>query len=295
MNGLTQTVTRKVARSILTTKKNSPHIFFVAGLAGVLTSTFLACKATLKLDKTLDETKNDLMGLQGLKARVGTISEGELYREKDYYQDLGYVYTKSAINFSKLYGPACVLGGISIAALTGSHIQLSRRNAALTFTLAAVSKAYEDYRSRVQQEIGQERELELHRAISDQKVEIDGKKQLVKVTDPNGWSPYARFFDESSPNWQKDAELNRIFLQCQQTYANHLLRARGHIFLNEIYDCLGMERSQAGVVVGWVVNGNGDGFVDFGLFEVSSSPFINNFERSVILDFNVDGVIYDKI
>ena len=58
---------------------------------------------------------------------------------------------------------------------------------------------------------------------------------------------------------------------------------------------LGLERSSAGQVVGWVMNNDGDNYIDFGMFEASSSRFVNGTERSVLLDFNVDGVIYDKI
>lgn len=108
-------------------------------------------------------------------------------------------------------------------------------------------------------------------------------------------SPYARFFDEASANWVKDPEINHIFVQCQQNFANNLLIARGHLFLNEVYDMLGIDRSSAGQVVGWVISGDGDNFVDFGMFEAHSARFVNGYERSILLDFNVDGVVVDKI
>lgn len=289
MKLIPQSVTRTIGRQILLSKKNSPHIFFVGGVAGIISSGFLACRATLKLEATLDEVKKDL---DTVKALHDDPTEGSKYPKQEHSKDLGYVYGKTAHHLGRLYGPSIVVGAVSIAALTGSHIQLTRRNTALTATLAAVSKAYDEYRVRVQDEIGKERELDIHRSVKEEK---NDKKELVKVVDPNGFSPYARIFDELTPNWQKDAELNRIFLQCQQNYANHKLRSRGHIFLNEIYDALGLERSRAGAVVGWVVDGEGDGFVDFGMFEANNSRFINNLERSIILDFNVDGVVYDKI
>jgi hypothetical protein len=86
-----------------------------------------------------------------------------------------------------------------------------------------------------------------------------------------------------------------MFLQCQQNYFNQQLKARGHVFLNEIYDAIGLERSKAGTIVGWVTDGNGDGYIDFGMFEDASRRFINGIEPSILLDFNVDGVIYDLI
>lgn len=283
-------VTRTIGRQVLLAKKNSPHFFFAAGVVGVLGGTFLACRATLKLEESLDEIKTDLDKVKEIKKNAGPE-----YSDRDHMKDLGYVYSKSAIKLGKLYGPSIIVGGVSIASLTGSHVQLVRRNVALSSTLALVSKAYENYRIRVQEEIGKDRELEIHRGITTQQLTIDGKKELVKVTDPNGWSPYARIFDETTEHYQKNAEYNRIFIQCQQNYLNHLLHARGHVFLNEVYDALGFERSQAGQVVGWITNGEGDGFIDFGLFEATSNRFINGIERAIILDFNVDGVIYDKI
>lgn len=280
---------------MLQTKKNSPHIFFAAGLVGVVGSTVLACRATLKLDKTLDEIKNDVITVKEL----GKDAREERNRtyEREYARDLGYVYGKSFYKLVKLYGPSIAVGGLSVAALTGSHVQLTRRNNALTLTLAGVMKAYDEYRLRIADELGEERELELYRAIHDEKVEdADGKKKLVKVTDPNGWSPYAKIFDEGSIHWQKNSEMNRMYIECQQRYANHLLQSRGHVLLNDVYDTLGFDRTSAGAVVGWVRDSeNGDNYIDFGLFEATSSRFINGIEKSIILDFNVDGIVYDKI
>jgi hypothetical protein len=89
--------------------------------------------------------------------------------------------------------------------------------------------------------------------------------------------------------------MNRLFVTCQQNYLNHVLQVRGHVFLNEAYDALGLERSTAGAVVGWVMGDNGDNYIDFGIFEAQNARFVNGSERSILLDFNVDGVIYDKI
>jgi Family of unknown function (DUF6353) len=293
-----ESITRSVNRSVLQSKKNSPHIFFVLGLGGIIVSTVLACRATLKLEDTLEEIKTDL---EGPKELVHSAQTEELvggserkYSDREYYQDMTYVYAKGANKLIRLYGPAVVVGSFSIAALTGSHIQLTHRNAALTATLAAVSKAYDEYRDRVREELGEEKERDLYRGVSEEKIEVDGKKELVRVVN-NGMSPYARFFEPSNRNWQNDMELNRIFIQLQQNYANHLLKARGHVFLNEVYDSLGLDRSQAGAVVGWVSDGEGDCYVDFGLFDAANIHFINGNSRGCLLDFNVDGIVYDKI
>jgi hypothetical protein len=283
-------ITRSLSRSVLQTKANSPHIFFSLGVIGTITSTVLACRATLKLEKVLDEIKNDFETVKDMHSRI----DKDKYNHQEYIKDLAYVYGKSVIKLIQLYGPATAVGGVSIASLAGSHVQLTRRNAALSITLAAVTKAYNEYREVVRKEVGEEREFELFHDIHTKEIEVAGKKTTAKYSG-NSYSIYARFFDETCVNWQKDPEINRMFLQHQERYANDMLKARGHVLLNDVYDALGMERSSAGAVVGWVLNGDGDGYIDFGIFELSSNRFVNGLERSILLDFNVDGVVFELI
>lgn len=276
-----------MSRQALIVKKNSPHIFFAAGLGGAIVSAVLACRATLKLEETLEEIQNDVKQVTDLKKDPAPESA---YPEGEYVKDLSYVYVKSAKKLVILYGPAVILGTASIAALSGSHIQMTRRNAALTATLAAVSKAYDEYRIRVQDELGKEKELAIYRDVK--KEANDDQKALGQGGDTVSWSPYARIFDASNPNWErhyKEGSLN--FIQTQQNYWNHKLQARGHVFLNEVYNSLGLEHSQPGCVVGWVLNGDGDNYIDFGL----ADAYISNRDDQIELDFNVDGIVYDKI
>jgi hypothetical protein len=278
-------VTQKLARQALILRKHSPRIMFVGGIGGVITSTVLACRATLKLTDVVDTAEATIVGIRS-----------DMKDTPGYRKDLAYAYGKTAAEVIKLYGPAVIVGGVSIAALTGSHVTLTRRNAAATAAYAAMAKSFDEYRDRVRHDLGDDRERELRHAV--ELVDIpdkNGKMKKSAVADPNKMSPYARFFDEYSSSWQKNPELNKIFLLAQQNYANHLLRARGHVFLNEIYDMLGLERCSAGQMVGWVISETGDNFIDFGMFEVRNADFVNNVERSILLDFNVDGVIYDKI
>ena len=283
---LPEGLTRAGARTVLILQKNAPHIFFGAGIVGGVASTVLACRATLKLSETLDDIKGEMQDIHNHK-----IAAGEAYPDQQFKKDLAYVYVQGGLKLGKLYGPATIVGVASIAALSGSHIQLTRRNAALMAAYAALQNAYDEYRSRVRDELGDEKELELYHAIETSVKKGDD----IKTADPNKWSTHAVFFDEYNKNWEKDPELNRLFVQCQQNYANQLLRTRGHIFLNEVYDMLGAERSKAGSILGWVISKDGNNFVDFGIYEARSARFVNGTERSIILDFNIDGVIFDKI
>lgn len=279
-------ISRNVSRQILLTQKHSPRILFVAGIGGVIVSGVLACKATLKLTEVVDEIEESIES-----------AKEDLKETKSYRSDLAYIYAGGAYKMVKLYAPAIAIGTISVGALTGSHVTLSRRNAGLTAAYALVSKSFDDYRDRVKDAVGEEHERDIYHAISVIDAKDPNGKVNAKVSsaDPSKWSPYAKFFDEGSPNWQKNAEMNRIFIQAQQNYANHVLQSRGHIFLNEVYDMLGIDRTSAGQVVGWVIGDKGDNYIDFGMFEAHNARFINGWERNIILDFNVDGVIWDKI
>lgn len=260
-------------------KKQSPHIFFGLGIAGVIAGNILACKATLGISNDIDFFKDEIEDIKRHSP------------EEDRNRDLAKSYLSNIAHIGKAYAPAAIVTGFSIAALTGAHVTLTKRNTALTFAYAGLQKAYDEYRERVREEIGAEKELDIYHGAQ----EVQNGKEVQKIVDPNKLSVYSRFFDESSTEWRKDPELNRLFVQCQQNYLNQLLQARGHVFLNEAYDALGLERSSAGQVVGWIIGDEGDNYIDFGLYEAMNSRFVNGTERSILLDFNVDGVIYDKI
>ena len=286
-------ITSKMARKILVTQKHSPAILFGAGVVGVVATVVLASRATLKVDEVLSETHDTLEKIRSLDAAN--------YSEQDRKKDITLTYAKTANKLTRLYGPAAIVGVASIAALTGSHFILSRRNVALTAAYAALDKGFREYRNRVVGILGEDADRQFRHGASEQnvveEVQIDDG-QVVRVTKVNPKaSIYARFFDSTNRNWERRPTHNQMFIQCQQNWANDKLRAQGHLFLNEVYDMLGLDRTKEGAIVGWVM-GNGDDFVDFGVFEgdrESGMRFVMGHEASVLLDFNVDGIIYDKI
>lgn len=288
----------KFGRQLLHLQKASPRVMFVGGVAAGLTSTVLACRATLKLSDVLQNAEE-------LKAKAEMMHESTNdYDDKQYAKDLTVIKVRTILNVSKLYAPAAGLAMISVGLLTGSHVTMSRRNASLTAAYAAVDQAFDKYRERVKEQLGEEadRDFRYGTRTDNETIEgADGKKKVVKHTRvaEGETSQYARFFDQLCPDWKRNAEYNMIFLKAQQAYANDMLQARGHVFLNEVYDMLGIERSGAGAVVGWVHGKGGDDYIDFGIFDDKNNDrvrdFVNGRENAILLDFNVDGVIYDKI
>lgn len=294
IKSMAKTVTNKFGRQALKAQKNAPTILFVAGVVGVVGTVVLASRSTLKLEEVLEDAREDIEKANGLREEMP-----DAYSEQDRKRDMTIIYTKAAGKIVKLYAPAVALGGLSIMALSGSHIILTRRNVALTAAYAALDKGFREYRQRVSEELGEDKEREIRRPVNREVTEKAGKS-LVTIARPYGLSPYSVLFDESNKNWDKENMYNQMFLRSMQNWANDLLNARGHLFLNEVYDMLGFPRITAGQVVGWVKNNpnGGDGYVDFGVLTgdvFSAQRFINGDERNVWLDFNVDGVVHDLI
>ena len=292
-------VGKRMGRSLLVAQKHAPTFLTAAGIVGVVATTILASRATLKLEPIIDEMDEAVAAAKHVR-----VEAPEKYSERDYTKDLTRAYTTAVVKVGKLYAPAISLGVLSISCLISSHGIMQKRNVALAAAYKTVEEGFSAYRQRVIEEFGEEKDQEI-RIESMKTLEVEekdpktGKITTAKVFDPNRVSDYARFFDESNPNWRRaDDQLNFFFVKQAQTYMNNLLQARGHVFLNEAYDALGIPRSQAGAVVGWVLSKDGDNFVDFGIYDSASEKarqFVNGQERSLLLDFNVDGVIYDKI
>lgn len=283
-----------IARSVLVAQKNSPGILFGTGVVGMVGSTVLACRATLKMEEVLDEAKGKLDTARTL--------EHFKYSDTDRKRDIAVIQFQTGVKIVRLYSPAIIVGGISIAALTRSHAILSRRNAALTAAYTALDKGFMEYRARVIDKYGEEVDQHLRYGTETVQIVDPKTKKKTEITRVAAGEPsiYARFFDNGSHSWNKEPEYNLIFLQCQQNYANDLLKSRGHVFLNEVYDMVGVPRSKAGAVVGWILSPNGetDNFVNFGVFDGRTEvarDFVNGREGAILLDFNVDGIIYDKI
>lgn len=275
------------AKAKFQTVKFSPEILTGVGVAGVVTSGVLAARATLKLESVLDKGQDRLKEARYL-AEKGAVPPNTVNVAK----------LAIALDIVKLYGPSVSLGLASLVCIVSAHGILKKRNAALAVAYTSLESAYKNYRERVREELGDEKERDLYFGLKDEivKNEETGKDEKVtSIGDPSELSPYVRLFDETNPNWTKQADQNLFFLRAQQNYFNDKLRAHGHVFLNEVFDALGMDRTPAGAIVGWRISDEGDNFVDFNIYTPENRDFVQGQERSVWLDFNVDGVIYNKI
>ena len=289
-------------------KKYSPDICLGAGVILLVGGAVKACINTLELEEVIDKGKERIDNAKDL-AEIKMNDDGDEIIIQN-RKALAVAYAKTGFDIVKLYSlpaGAMVLGISSI--VCGRNI-MTNRQMAIVAAYETIDKAYRHYRERVIDMYGEDKDREIIYGTKKKKIEVESvnedgeiieekKKVEILPEDINpSFSQYAVIFDDANPNWNKNPLLNKTWLVQMQQYFNNLLKARGHVFLNEVYEQLGFEHTSAGAVVGWIYGGFGDDYIDFGIFNETYKPardFVNGYNNAVILDFNVDGVIYNQI
>ncbi len=287
---------RAINRGALVVKKHSPEILLGLGLTGIVVAAVMAAKATLKAPAIVE----------GVRENLKTIDDGDAAPEEK-QQAVGLTYVYAGLDFAKLYGPSLGIGVLSIASILSSHGIMKRREVGLIAGYNLLAEGFAAYRKRVVEELGPDVDrnyrLGIYESSTNEKVTnedgtVTKQKAKVMTVKDKTTSGFAKFFDEYSTQWQKSAETNLYFLRLQQNHANDMLRARGHVFLNEVYDMLGLPRTKEGSIYGWVMNGDGSTVIDFGIYNIENPAgraFVNGYEKAILLDFNITGIIWDLI
>jgi Family of unknown function (DUF6353) len=280
-------------------QRYAPEILTVVGLASMTAGALMAVKATTKLERTLHDAEARIADVKADIELADNVDVEHIYNSPQEMKKALYgAYLRNVLEFTKLYGPAVsvfIAGGVSIAV---GHGILAKRNVALVAAYNAVEKSFAAYRARVIEDLGEDKDRDYRYGITETTETVDGKKVVTSSVDPNHMSMYARCFDESNENWQKEPGYNQFFLTTEQNRFNDLLIRNGYVFLNDVYARLGFNKVPEGQVVGWLLKPGHDNFIDFDIFDLSDQKkrqFINGDERSIFLDFNVDGTIFDKI
>lgn len=301
-----------VSKMAFRTRKHSPELLIITGVIGVVAGTVMACRATTKAGKIVDKAKEDLDVVRKLSKEGSPIEEE--YTEEDRRKDTAIIYANAAKDLVVLYAPAAAVSALSIAAILTSNRISRKRIAGLSAAYATLDQGFRDYRKRAVERFGEDVDKELRYGIKAEKITKtvigeDGKEREVEdtalIVGPSGASVYARFFEKYTTdeegnsilnlNWDENQEYNLMFIKAQETAANNLLKAKKMLFLNEVYDMLGLSRTKAGQIVGWVYDPDhpvGDNYVDFGLYRDSLS-FEDDRGQAILLDFNVDGNVWE--
>lgn len=310
-------VTRAVNGVGLRVKKYSPEMLLVGGVICVVTGTVVACKQTLKIEEILDEHQKKRSDICYAEEDGATAEE---YSHEDAKKDRAILVIRTGGKICKLYAGAAGFEAVGLAMIFASHGIMRRRNAALLAAYKTLDLAFNEYRDRVRGRFGENIERQIFHGVEMDDVVDEGTGEVVGKQLVRGGehvSQYAQVFGpDTSICWQRDLDQNLFFLRKQEQYANERCREQGHFFLNEAYDLLGLPRTEDGQYVGWVYGGMPDRNgkrqpgvheISFGIFDfdnplgVSAEDFARNAnnpdnkDRSLFLDFNVDGVISDML
>lgn len=273
---ISPTLQRTISRTGLKLSKYSPQILTAVGIAGLVTAGIIAAKNTLKLEETLDNSKNRL----------------EIVKEhpEATQADINKAYAKNIFDLAKLYAVPVTLSAASIVSILVGHNILHKRNLALVAAYKGLEQAFSEYRKRVVEEYGEDVDEKFRYGIRDvTEVGEDGKKVKTQAVNPPS-SDYLMEFGPDNDNWSGNFEHNMFYVTRAQNYFNDLLQVKGHVFLQDVTRHLGMPDSKVGAVTGWVYDQNtGDDYIDFGIKDLQES------HGYILLDFNVDGVILDLI
>jgi hypothetical protein len=305
MKFVPERASRFVGRQKLKMQTNSPTILLGVGITGVIATTVLASRATLKAQPVMEATTLELDRIEYESEQPGYIKNPDprAIAAAARKQRMG-VYTTTAVQLTKLYAPAVVVGSLSVACLVKGHNIQQERYSALSAAYVGLQETFDRYRKRIREEVGEERERELYYDVEEVSMIENGpngpKKVKKKVVGPDGAGPYARFFGPDNENWKTTPEYNTMWLRQVESYLNTKLRTDGHLFLNRAYEELGIPDSEEGAVVGWLYErGTGDNVVDFGIWDETERDRMYDFmvgnTSEILIDFNVDGPIHKKL
>ena len=298
----TKTLRKSFKKAQLTVRKHSPEILMVAGVIGTVAGAVMACKETLELEDVLDECKHEKMELEEQYAM------SEEYSEDALKKDQVKLTIKQAAKIVKLYAPSVIMEVTSIGVIFASNDIMRKRNASMAAAYATLNSMYKRYRQNVIESYGEEVDKDMRFGVKHEKVtEIDEDGNKVKIdarivdldNTALAISDYSRFFQMGCKGFDASSgRYNLLYLKGIQAMFNNKLIADGYVMLNDVYRELGFDTIPEGWSIGWVydeANPIGDNYIDFGLYEArnKNQRAVNDWEPVILMDFNVDGNLYE--
>ena len=298
----TKTLRKSFKKAQLTVRKHSPEILMVAGVIGTVAGAVMACKETLELEDVLDECKQEKMELEEQYAMCEEYSEDAL--KKDQVK----LTIKQVAKIVKLYVPSVIMEATSIGVIFASNDIMRKRNASMAAAYATLNSMYKRYRQNVIESYGEEVDKDMRFGVKHEKVtEIDEDGNKVKIdarivdldNTALAISDYSRFFQMGCKGFDASSgRYNLLYLKGIQAMFNNKLIADGYVMLNDVYRELGFDTIPEGWSIGWVydeANPIGDNYIDFGLYEArnKNQRAVNDWEPVILMDFNVDGNLYE--
>ncbi len=249
-------------------EKRSPEILTGIGVAGMITTTILAVKATPKALRLIEKAEDHGIGL--------TSKDGDPDWE---YRKLT---TPEVIKVAwKPYIPAMLLGTASVACLIGANSVHARRHAALYSAYKLSETALTEYKEKVEEVVTDKKVKEIKQKIAEDKTE-----KAVTAEKKSG-SKSTVIIPDDGDVWFIDPFTNRPFLsntnkiEAAVNRVNKILMDDMFVSLSDFYDELDNERIDSTILsdnIGWCI--------DDGLIELDfSEAVVNDGKPYIMMDF----------
>lgn len=298
-------VAKAGGKTLLKVRKISPELLIAGGIVCGVAAVVTAVVATRKADAD-DQLQDIERDLEGVEAELKKEDDKEI--KKDLRRDALNLWVKKAGRYLRLYAIPIGLTVLSIGLTLGSHGVLKSRYLGVAAAYTALDDSFKGYRNRIRDIAGEEAEARFYNGTDDLEIKTvneEGKKEKKVVQKRREGlvkddSCYEFDFNKSTAPFMATTDLahNYMVLRQVQEWANDKLHAQGYLFLNDILNELSIDPTPAGQLVGWVLDGEGDGFVDFGIseyYDEDISDVMNGEEPNVHLNFNCDGIVFQKI
>lgn len=311
LTNLTNTLSRVGTAALRTLEHHAPKILLGTSIVCGIGATVTACKATLKLPETMKEITENVEAAKAIE-----VEEGEQDTAKN--KEVVKSYISGGIKLAKLYGPSVGLTVTSVACALAGNRMMNQRYAGALAALGSTEKMFDNYRKRVVEEFGEEKDTQFANGIREvvteepvlnkdgtPKTDKNGEVKTTKKTsveyDPNV-NKYSRMFDEvSTKAWDPNPDYNVSTLLGRQQYFNDMLHSHRYLFLNTVYKELGYPITAYGQDMGWIIDDDTpNAVVDLGLYDITNSgkrriEDIDKYTNGCLLTFKGVRYIKDKV
>lgn len=238
------------------TIKHSPEILTGIGIAGMVTTTVMAVRATPKALRLIDNAKLKKANEANIPYEGHNLSKAEIIKVT-----------------WKCYIPVAITGGLSIACLIGASSVNVRRNAALATAYSIAETSLKEYQSKVVETIGEKKEQTIRDAVAQDKIDTHPKKESEIILVGDGETIC---YDVISGRYFK-SKIEKIKKAVNDL--NLRMRDEMYISLNEFYYEIGLPTIKIGDDLGW--NIDKEGYID-----IRYTSRLNDYDEPVfVLDY----------
>lgn len=219
-------------------RRNSSTILTFIGAAGVVGTSILVARAAPKAVELVKSAERE---------------KGEELTKFEVVQTTAPVYI-----------PSIIMGGVTITCIFGANVLNKKQQASLASAYALVSSSYKEYQNKLKELYGEEADQKIREAIviekaKDVHVTASTLCDICDLSVEDSGSERKLFYDEWSKRYF-EATIEQVITAEYHLNRNFILR--GGCYLNEFYEFLGLEETEAGSTIGWAI---GDDFywIDF--------------------------------